>query len=486
MLLTIALASGGCSKAAKRDRALARAERDFRAERYDRAEIEYLTAFKFVPMDRTAITKLGELYFIEGKMPQAHEFLSKAVEFHPDYVDLRAKLAQSDFRLNGVTNARQEALQILAKQPGNADALVLLADTTTTTNQLKESLQTLKALPAAVKNQAAYHIAQGSLWLRQLNFTNAETEFKTAVALDPKSSLAQMALGNFYVFRNDLKQAQACLKKAADLAPLRSNARILYAEFQSKTGAAQEAKSAVTEITQKAPDYIPAWVFLMRAAFAEHRADDCSALIQKILDRDSINREALMTRGDLLLTKGDGTNALAAFERVGAIYKPGAEVLYKFALANLVNHDSARAIANLNQAIAAQTNAPFADAILLLAEINIHKGDASQAISSLKRLIQTQPGQMQAHLLLANAYLAEQDRDSAADVYRRMEKLFPKEPQVPYLLGTVLAQQNKEADARQAFDKALEALSGLCSGYRKPRAPGPPRKELLRSHGSGP
>jgi tetratricopeptide (TPR) repeat protein len=454
MLLAISLASGGCSKAAKRDRALARAERDFRAERYDRAEIEYLTAFKFVPMDRTAITKLGEIYFIEGKMPQAHEFLSKAVEFHPDDVDLRAKLAQSDFRLNGVTNARQEALQILAKQPGNTDALVLLADTTTGTNQLKESLQTLKALPAAVKSQAAYHIAQGSLWLRQLNFTNAETEFKTAVALDPKSSLAQMALGNFYVFRNDLKQAEACLKKAADLAPLRSNARILYAEFQSKTGAAQEAKRAVTEITQKAPDYVPAWVFLMRAALAEGRADDCSALIQKILERDLINREALMTRGDLLLTKGDGTNALAAFERVGAIYKPGAEVLYKYALANLINHDSAKAIANLNQAIAAQTN--YTDAILLLADINMRKGDAAQAVASLRRLIQRQPGQMQAHLLLANAYLADQDPDSAAAVYGRMEKLFPKEPQVPYLLGTVLAQQNKVADARKSFDKALE------------------------------
>ena len=462
-LTLITIINAGCTKQAKRNRFLARADRDFQAERYDRAEIEYLAVFKVAALDHAAVAKLGLLYFTEGKLPQAHQFLKKAVEFQPDDVDLRAKLALTAFSLQDVKGARQEALQVLSRQPGNPDALMVLADTTFTTNQLKESLQKLNTLPPVAKAQAAYHIARGTLWLRQQNLTNVETEFKQAIAQDPKSSIAHLALGNFYTLRNDRQQAETYLKTAAELAPLRSNARIRYADFRYKTGAAEEAKKAVIEITQKAPDYIPAWNFLVQAAFAERKPDDCSALIQKVLDRDPINREALMTSGDLMLTKGDATNALSRFERVAAIYKhkPGPEspnesdpeVLYKLALANLLNRDITKAVANLNQAVAAAPNYP--DAVMLLANVNIRKGDAAQAVTSLTQFVKRQPQFMQAHLVLADAYLAQKDPDSAVAVYHRMRTLFPSSPQVPLLLGSLLAQQGKEAEAREAFEKAL-------------------------------
>jgi tetratricopeptide (TPR) repeat protein len=455
-LTLLTLISAGCTKQARRNRFLARADRDFQAERYDRAEIEYLAVFKIAPLDHVAVTKLGLLYFTEGKLPQAQQFLKKAVEFQPDDVDLRAKLALADFSLQEVKPARQEALEVLNRQPGNPDALLVLADTTFTTNQLKESLQKLDTLPPAAKAQAPYHIARGTLWLRQQNLTNVETEFKQAIAQEPKSSIAHLALGNLYALRNDRQQAETHLKTAAELAPLRSNARIRYADFRYKTGAAEEAKKAVTEITQKAPDYIPAWSFLVQAAFAERKPDDCFAFIQKVLDRDPINRDALLTSGDLMLTKGDATNALTRFERVAAVYGRGPEVLYKLALANLLNRDITKAVANLNQAVAAVPNYP--DAVMLLANVNIRKGAAAQAVTSLTQFVKSQPQIMQAHLLLADAYLAQKDPDSAVAVYRRMLTLFPSSPQVPLLLGSLLAQQGKEAEAREAFEKAL-ALS---------------------------
>ena len=81
-LALVGIISAGCTKHARRNRYLARADRDFQAERYDRAEIEYLAVFKVAPMDPAAVSKLGLLYSIEGKMPQAHQFLKKAVELH--------------------------------------------------------------------------------------------------------------------------------------------------------------------------------------------------------------------------------------------------------------------------------------------------------------------------------------------------------------------------------------------------------------------
>ncbi|HVM49411.1 MAG TPA: tetratricopeptide repeat protein [Candidatus Acidoferrum sp.] len=456
-LLTLALAvalSSGCTKAAKRSRYLARADRDFRAEQYDRAEIEYMAVFKVAPLDPVAISQLGLLYFTDGMFPQAQQFLKKAVELQPENLELRTKLAMADFAVQRLGDARAQALQVLAKQPANPDALLVLADTTTTTNQLKESTQKLDALPASAKSSVAYHLARGTLWLKQQSFTNAEAEYKQAVTQDPKSSLAHLALGNFYAVRNDARQAEASFKTAAELSPPRSNARIRYADFRYRTGAREEARKAVTQITQQAPDYIPAWNFLVQAAYTEGKGEECAALIQKVLARDPINREALLTSGDLLLTHGDGTNALARFERVAALYGRRPDVLYKLALASLVNHDLTKALANLNQAVTAATN--YLDAIMLLATVNIRRGEPAQAASSLSQFVKREPQFLEPRLLLAKAYLAQGDYDSAAEVYRSTQTLFPSNPQVAVLLAAVLAQQNKRPEARQEFAKALD------------------------------
>ena len=65
------------------------------------------------------------------------------------------------------------------------------------------------------------------------------------------------------------------------------------------------------------------------------------------------------------------------------------------------------------------------------------------------------PGVGQAHLLLADAYLAQQRPDAALAVYRNLAKALPKNPQIPLLMGMALAGQRRDAEARVAFENAL-------------------------------
>ena len=44
ILAAVLLASGGCTKEMRKDRLLSKADRDFEAGAYDRAEVEYLNA----------------------------------------------------------------------------------------------------------------------------------------------------------------------------------------------------------------------------------------------------------------------------------------------------------------------------------------------------------------------------------------------------------------------------------------------------------
>src|SRR5437899_2289960 len=234
ILVTIA---AGCTKQAKRERYLARAERDFKAEKYDEAEIEYLKVLKIPPSNPTAVSRLGLIYYAEGRLPQAAGYLKRAVDLKPDDVEARLKLGLTWMAFQKLPEARQQALSVLETQPGNEEALVLLAISAANTNEVDQVWQQLEALPPDLKG-GAYHLARGTLFIRQRDLDRAEVELKQAVALQPRSSNAQATLGDLYLMRNDLKQAEPALKAAAELAPLRSNARLGYAEFKKRTGAA--------------------------------------------------------------------------------------------------------------------------------------------------------------------------------------------------------------------------------------------------------
>lgn len=155
-------------------------------------------------------------------------------------------------------------------------------------------------------------MALGTLYLQQQDTTRAESEFKKALDLDPKSSAVHFALGNLYWnisamhlalgnvdwARYDLTQADQAFKTATESAPLRSAERLRYIDFQLQIGAVKEGKKALEEITRKAPDYLPAWVCLMKIAFEERRYEDCAVLVQNILTRDPVNYEALLQSGN--------------------------------------------------------------------------------------------------------------------------------------------------------------------------------------------
>jgi tetratricopeptide (TPR) repeat protein len=433
---------------------LQRADGYYKAEQYDKAEIEYLKVLQLPPLTPAAVKGLGLVYFTEGKLPQAAAYLKKALELQPNDLETQLKFGSVQLSSLKLKEVRQIALQVLDKQPASPEALTLLVSSTTTTNELNEAWKRMDSLATALQTNASYHLSRSTLHLRQLDFNHAEQELKQALSLDAKSSAVNSALADFYLLRGEPAQAEPFLKTAADLAPLRSAVRLGYAEFKLRTGATAEAKRFVEAITSKAPDYLPAWGFLAEMAFAQRKDDECTSLVKQMLVRDPVNFEALMLSGNLALAKGDGTNAISKFERVISVYGKNPQVLYRIALAQLANQELAKSTATLVQATTLDPN--FAEAVLLLAQFNIRQGDPASAIIALTKLTQRRPQLAPAYSLLVTAYLAQKNPDQALAVYRQMLQLFPKNPQVPLAIGVLLNQQNKKVEARQAFEKAIE------------------------------
>lgn len=453
-LVLMIVLGAGCSREARKARYLERAERNYQSSQYDKAEIEYLNVLRLDPRNEAAYRRIGSIYFDQGRLLAAFPFLIRARQLDTNNVEVRLKLGLIYLSSRSFKEARDEALAILAGQPGNEDAVLILADAAIAPKEIEETRQRIASLHQQVGDKAFFHVALGTLVLKQKDASAAAAALNKAMALAPRSSAVQVALGNLYWTQNDLKRAEEAFKAAAELAPPRSPRRLKYADFKIRTGEMEAARRVLEEISNQVPDYLPPLVRLAEIAYAEKRFKDCASLLERVLRRDPVNYEGLILSGRLNLAEGKAAKAIVEFERLSKFYPRIPQVAYHLGVAHLNNRDMAKAMASLNEAVTLDPN--FSDAALLLAELNIKKGNAGLAVVALNRLIQQEPQNAQAHLLLASAHQAQRDLDSAVKVYQRMMELIPGNPQAPLFMGLVRAQQNRKTEARQAFEKAIK------------------------------
>src|SRR4051812_16378999 len=458
-----ALAIAGCSeKAPTKDQILSRANEAFAAQRYVQAEKDYREVLRLAADDPVAMRRLAILYYDQGQIAQAYPVLKKYAGLQADDAEMQVKFGLALLATGDYAQARDAALQALSKRPGDEQALSLLTDTARTSEEVEEVRKTIEDLRKADQDRPSYHLALGSLGFRKGEKARAETEFKKALELDPKSGTAHVALAMLYWSNNDLKAADQELKTAADLAPATSPVRMRYADFKLRTGAAAEARAMLEDINKQLPEYLPPRVALLKIVCAEQQKEDCAARVQNILAQDPANFEAVYQDAIISVKKGDTSKAIRELEFLSNAFPRNALVRYQLASAYLLSAVNASEV-NVRKATesaenrvneAVKLDPKLEPAVLLFAELKIRKGSAVAAIEPLKELIKERPQTSQSYYLLATAYLAQRQNAEAATTYQQMETLFPKDPQPSFLLGNVLLAQGQEADARKAFERA--------------------------------
>ncbi len=442
----------GCSAESKKASLLKRAERYFADGEYDKAKIEFLNIIKTDPKNVTANRRLGSIWHDQGAPLRALPYLIEVRELAPGDLDARNKLAMTFMSLGMPVEARKEALAILQQSPSQPGALLLLSDTSRTKVEIDEADEYLQKLPE--QNTAGVHLAKGSLFVRKNDLPSAVVAVQSALTVDPKSATAHSAMAMLYSFQKKKAEAIKELKAAAELAPYRSSERMKFVDFTVQNGSTDEAKVLLKDITDHAPDYLPAWRALAMIAFSEKQYPASLGYLANIFSRDPSDYDARSLEAQILITTGESKKALEALEKLDKTYPKTPSVKYQLALAHLQNNAADQAIASLELAIAA--NPEFVDAILLLGELNLSKGDVQPVASAIQALLQKRPENTRARLLLAETYRLMGRLDDAAAVVGEGLKNSPDSSLSHLLLGLILRQQNKLEEARKEFDRALE------------------------------
>lgn len=443
----------GCSVKAKVARHQQRADNYYAAGDFSKAEVEYLFTLRLQNENKRAVSQLGDIYFQQGRYSRAYAYVQKACQLATNDVNMQVKLATILLMMKKNPEARNAAEYALALSPTNSEAPDIIAESAVTRPDIITARKILEAYEKKVGETAPMELAFGILDYGSGDEKAAETALQQAIKMDPKFSAAHYTLGNLYLRKGMLKEADAELKLAAELAPKRSPRRLSYANFKIQTGDVAEGKRLMAEISKESPDYIPAWVRQAEIALAEKRYDDCDSLLDKALAHDVDNYDALFLRGRMYLVTGKVDKSVAEFSRLSALYDQSPEVFYQLGMAEAGAKDYTKAITALNRALFLRPK--YSEATMLLALLNVSKGDTGAAISSLTRLLKDYPRYGQAYLLLGNAYMAEKNLDGAYQALGKAADIYPKNPEIPFMLGTILTEKKNNSGARKEFEQAL-------------------------------
>ncbi len=441
----------GCTAKQRFSRHLKRADAYFEAGEYEKAKIEYINALRLDQQNGRVFNRVGTIWLEQGAPIQAGPFLFQATKLAPSDYDAWLKLARAYAGVGSIGEAHRIAGTVVQQEPGNGEALLLYADSARTPDDTIGAATALQNFPN--KDSLYYHLVAASLNLRQEQTQHAETFYRQAEALDPKSFLPHNGLAALHMVEKDDAGLEKELKIASELAPVRSMERIRYAEFLFSHENKTQAETVVREVTEKAPDFVPAWRLYAQMALSREKPDEALATLDHAFKIDADNPDCRLLEANARMAKGEGGKAIQALERIDKIHPGTPLIKLQLAKAHQAQNDLPAAAGILSETVTAIPN--YTEAVLLLAQVNMQLGDYQKVAFGLADFLKRQPGVAEAEIMLAEAYRLLGRGDEAVEIFQAQVKRMPNSAPSFVALGLALRLANRPEDAQKAFESAL-------------------------------
>ena len=363
---------------------------------------------------------LAEYYLRLKRFDEARALLTPYLKDDKTFVASSIRLA----RLEAVAEKRQEAHRILdgvlAREPKNVDALLLL----------------------------------GQLFLADDNTVNALTALQTAVEGNPNSIAAHIALAQTHTIRGSVKEAMKAFNDAMRIDGTNSAARIGLARLQVQSGAAAEAVPLLMKVVAEQPRHLEARLLLLQGYMAVGDKPQANALANDLLKTDGDSAAVQTAIGTLASVRKDAAAARQAYSRALSTNPRAYQALAGLLATELQGKNLAAARALIEKQLAQMPNDPRVN--LMAAETYGVLGDAVEMERALKRTVEADPHSLQAYAMLGRMYYTQGRLDLARIELEKFVATAPASVPGNTMLGTILDLQGKTQQAKVRYNTALQ------------------------------
>ena len=396
------------------------------------------------------------------------------------------KEALESHRQGNYAEAENKYREMLAQEPENFELLHLLAVLKQETGILDEALELINQAIDLKPEAAAYFAARGSIFNSQGNvdgavadlekalelnpnlphghntlgflqfiqgqLDTAETTLQMALKLDPDSSQVRTNLGSVLLAKGQTEDAVRQLQSALEGDPDSLAARVTLGRAFLAQGAAAFAEECFRACLEKRPDSNSVKALLGHALLASKQVDVAASLFSEVLIKNPEQFDALVGAADVALARRQFAAASRAYQQVLIRNRDHTPSIAKLAdcLTELGEFGSA---IGLYQSLRGR----FGDAALVgrnIGRAQMLSGDLQESVNTLNQLLEDNPEDSEAAVLLAESL----KRDGKQDQVRAVLEAVPDRAALYYRTRIALAKLDLSAnDANQA----LEHLAGL-------------------------
>lgn len=312
-----------------------------------------------------------------------------------------------------------------------------------------------KALAADPKDAMAQRV-WGRYKFQRGRFGDAETAFKKAAALDPKSADAHLNLAeNYLLGLKKPKAAEEAYRAAIALDPGNPQGHLGLGGALAAQGRPDLALAEYEAAAKLAPTDPKFTHALARFYASQGKFDPALAALQKTITMAPDFLAAHIDRGDLYLAKNDLEQAAAAY-RAGAKAVKNPAIAY-FKLGTVLEGQQRWAEAEQAYLDAVKSDPMMYGAYNNLAFMAaVRKEHLDQALVWARKAVELAPKVTTLQDTLGWVYRARGELGPAAQALEKAVADNPGKASFRYHLGVVYAEQGKKKEAVAALQKALE------------------------------
>jgi tetratricopeptide (TPR) repeat protein len=300
--------------------------------------------------------------------------------------------------------------------------MVMKAEWLAAENKLDEALERAKAAVAADPQSTPAHLALAVVYDRRGQASDAIKAYAEVTRLDPRNDRALVALSRLNLGRDrDLAIRQA--EEARRVDPSNGDARIALARSLIAAGSLQRAEAEIDVLLKAAPGVAGV--------------------------------HALM--GTLQASKRDAVAARSSYERALAISPGYFEALAGLTYLDLEARIPAQAVARLEGHMAKEP--PTAQLLALTARAYSAAGDPTKAEQALRRAVAVDPGFTPGYEQLARLYVQQRKLDQARTEFEGIARRDPSAVGAKTMVGMLLEAQGRRDDARTWYEGMLSGTA---------------------------
>ena len=401
---------------------------DERDEKYKHVIANLLVAVESDPMYVDARVKLGYYYAIGHQIEDAKEQADAVMALDPDNPEVRLLNARALY-LGGNSKAALEQANIaLSLDPTRRDVVNFAAALHTSAGDTDQALAVIEQgiNDAQAEDIEPLRRARISI-LQQIGEPGQiEDELNRMVEDYPDSPTYRLALLQLFVAQDRMAEAEKMIATLVAKDPDNAAWRISLARLLLSQDKSADAESSLQQAVRDNPESSPMRFALAGFYEANGRIDDAIDIYRQIAE-----------------TGPQSPEGLAARNRIAVLN---------------IDVDNDKALRLINEILTDDPN--NVDALLSRAAIRFINGQLNEVIADLRLALVRKSDSERALLLLARAYLSNDDVVLAEDTYRRLLNVNPANRPARNELASLVGNRGNTDETEELLRKSLEIGPG--------------------------